>query len=246
MPPPEHTGQPLAVVAGGTRRIGRWASEALLELGYAVIALYRTGDEAAAEFRRWAEQRRFELSTTRLDCTDPAAVTEWVGRELGAQTVDMLVASLGQGASGSIVTTTPDDFSALWRSNVLAVHNLVHSLAPLLRQPGGKVVTFAIPGADSVRGFREVPLYGACKSALVSYTRSLARELAPRGISANCIALGITALAAEGVPAYDPAKLPAGRAVQQAELAALLRFLASPEAGQLTGSVLPLSGGFGL
>lgn len=243
---------PVALVVGGTRRIGRWASEALLEDGWQVIAAYRRDKEAAEAWRREQAKKGAQASPPDLwqvDFADSVQVAESAGRRFGPApaTLDLLVCAGGPSASGPLSETSPLELEALWRGNLLLVHNAVQLCLPALRrsQRGARIVLFSVAGAGR-RAFRDIPAYAACKAMLESYARSLARELAPAAIAVNCVALGVTELPPEGAPLYGAEKLPAGRPVNAEDLQALLRYLAGPQASQLTGAILPLSGGFGL
>lgn len=241
-----------ALITGGTRRIGSWASEALLEDGWRVQAVYRSDEAAAGAF--YAQmQRRFGpeargLSLFSADMADESAALAAAQNCAAVQGgIDLLVCAAGPALTAALSATSAAEMEGLWRGNVLAAHNAVRACLPWLSQSagGGRVILFSVAGAGQ-RAFREIPAYSACKAMLESVARSLARELAPEGISVNCIALGITSLPPDGAPLYPAERLPTGRAVEQRDLAALLRYLAGPESGQLSGAVLPLSGGFGL
>lgn len=242
-----HTAAPrVAVVVGGTRRVGRWVSETLLEDGYTVHALYRSDSTAARELEQWAQAYGASLHAVQADATNYEALSAAIASAASqCGRIDVLVNTTGIASQGPITQASPAEFEQLWRSSVLAVHHAVLAALPHLRD-GGRIVSFASAGSDTLRAYRDVPLYAACKTALVSYMRSLARELAPRGITANCIALGITTLTPENVTAISETHLPTGRRVDQADVAAALRYLISPAATQLTGTVLNLSGGWAL
>jgi 3-oxoacyl-[acyl-carrier protein] reductase len=96
------------------------------------------------------------------------------------------------------------------------------------------------------KAFRDLPAYAACKAMLESYTRSLAKELAGDRITVNCIALGMTELPPDGAPDYKQTAESTWRRIGQADIAALIRYLASEESSGMTGAVIPLGGGFGL
>jgi len=247
---PDRPGAPaaprVAVVVGGTRRVGRWVSETLSSDGCSVHALYRNDDAAASELKQWAQAGGGELHTARVDATAYSALREVISAIASQHgRIDVLVNSAGPAGQGPIAGTEPAEFDSLWRGNVLVVHHAVLAALPFMQQ-GGRIISFVSAGADTLRAYRDVPLYAACKTALVSYSRSLARELAPRGITVNCIALGITTLASEGAPTVSESHLPARRCVEQADVAAALLYLASPAASQLTGTVLNLNGGWAL
>lgn len=235
-----------AIVVGGTRRVGRWVSEALLVDEFRVHALYRSDDDAAKRCRQELSTAGYELATQRVDAADGAALKDVVDGIAAEDGLELLVNCGGRAASGSLLGTDADELRDIWASNVLTVHNAVLAATPYLKAGGGSIVNFLSISADTARAFRQVPAYAAAKAMLGSYSRSLARELAPAGVRVNCIALGVTDLPAEGVPAPDPADLPAGRAVGQADVAAALWYLTAPASEQVNGTVVNLSGGWGL
>jgi NAD(P)-dependent dehydrogenase (short-subunit alcohol dehydrogenase family) len=235
-----------AIVVGGTRRIGRWVSEALLVNGREVHALYQGDDEAAELCRVELAQSGYALHTYRADAADAASLTGVIDGVARADGLGLLVNCAGLAASGPLLDTGPDDLLRLYESNVATVHNAVRATVPHMLESGGRIINFLSIGADTQRAFRHVPAYAAAKAMLASYSRSLARELAPHGITVNCIALGIAEVAPEDVPGTRAEQLPAGRAVNQEDIAAAVWYLAGPSAEQVTGTVLNVSGGCAL
>jgi NAD(P)-dependent dehydrogenase (short-subunit alcohol dehydrogenase family) len=236
-----------AVVIGGTRRVGRWVSEALLIEGLAVHAVYRRDDTAAESCRDELGHAGYSLAIHRVDATDGDALLGVIDNIAGeVRGLGVLANCAGAAAAGSLLANSTADLSELWESNVLSVHNAVRAAVPYLRINGGRIVNFLSIGADTTRAFRHVPAYAAVKAALASYSRSLARELIPDSITVNCIALGITDLPAEDAPAIAAASLPAGRVVTQEDVAAAVWYLTGPASAQVTGTVVNLSGGWAL
>lgn len=244
-----------ALVVGGTRRVGRWASEALLVAGHSVQAIFRQDTAAAQACAAELAGGGYSLGLLQADVTHEQQARNAVGEAAqSAGGLDTLVYCPGASVSGAVMATPGAELERVWRSNVLGAHHCVTAAVPYLRlaqrggaaEAGGRIVLFLSAGVDSAKAFRDVPLYAACKTMLLSYARSLARELAPGGITVNCIALGITELPAEGAPEVDADKLPSGARVTQEDVAAALWYLTGTGSGQLTGTVLNLGGGFGL
>jgi len=249
-----------AVVIGGTRRIGRWVSEALLAAGHRVHAVYRSDDAAAEGFAREMAGAGHSVPIYRADMLDEQQARTLMSRVAeAAGGFDTLIYCPGMAQSGAIIGASGEELTALWQSNVLGAHHAVVAAAPYLRlagqggaedaasdTPGGRIVLFLSAGVDSAKAFRDVPLYAASKAMLLSYARSLARELAPARITVNAVALGVTELTPEGAPVVDIERLPTGRRVSQEDLAAALWYLLGPSSDQVTGTVVNLAGGFGL
>lgn len=239
--------QTVAIVVGGTRRVGRWVSEALLVQGAQVHAIYRSNEQAAKQSTDELAAAGLELHTHRADATDGAEIAETARLIAGdAGRIGVLVNCAGPAGVGPLLQSDAAQVEELWRGNVLTVHNSVAATVPLMRGGPGRIVSFLTIGADTARAFRQIPLYAAAKAMLASYSRSLARELAPDGITVNCIALGATDLPAESVPAVEATALPARTHVSQEDVAAAVWYLTGPASGQVTGTVLNLSGGWAL
>jgi len=236
-----------AIVIGGTRRVGRWVSEALCIQGAEVHGIYRSDEAAALSCREGLGSAGYKLDVHQADATDPKELGEVIESiAVKAGRLDVLVNCAGAAAMGPIMKTSPDDLEAIWRGNMLIVHNAVTAAVPYLRPSQGRIINFLSVGADTLRAFRQVPVYAAAKAMLASYSRSLARELAPSQVTVNCLALGISELQAENVPVTEPESLPTGRAVNQEDVAAAIWYLTGPASAQVTGTVINLSGGWAL
>ncbi len=236
-----------ALVTGGTRRIGRWVSEALLIEGYQVMAVYREQTEAAEKFQQEMANAGYSLGLLKADVRYPTQAKDAVQQAaIGGNGLDVVVCCPGPATTGALVATSSDELEELWRGNMLSVHNVVAPAAVFLRQSKGRVIGFLSAGTDTQKAFKDVPAYAACKAMLASYLRSLAKELAPGGVTVNAIAPGITELVPIGVHGYSASELPTGKAVTQDDIAAAIWYLTSPTSAQVTGTVLNVGGGFGL
>jgi NAD(P)-dependent dehydrogenase (short-subunit alcohol dehydrogenase family) len=237
----------VAVVVGGTRRVGRWCSEALLVAGHTVYAIFHQNQAAADHSAAELAAGGYTLGLRQADAADEAALAGAIDSiALEAAQINFLVNCAGQSITGALTGVDAAGLEELWRGNVLTVHNAVRASSRYLRLSGGRVINFLSISSETQRSFREVPAYAACKAMLASYSRSLAREMIGSGVTVNCISLGVTDLPAEGAPAYHEEALPAGRFVSQEDVAAAVWYLTGPASAQVTGTVLNLSGGFGL
>jgi 3-oxoacyl-[acyl-carrier protein] reductase len=243
---------PVAVVSGGGTGIGRATAAALTADGMDVVIVGRRADvlrAAADEVNGGRPAGSGELSWARADVGDPAELAEAV--EVIRQrhpVVDVVVNN-----AGGSVRAGPDltDLAAAWiesyQKNVLTAVLLTSALLPMVRRPGGRVI---IVGSRVASTGGASPPYVAAKAALNGWVLSLARELGPEGITANVVSPGYTAgteLLTGRMPAERHerivAGIAAGRPAQPAEIAAVIRFLASEEASYVNGQVLGVDGG---
>jgi 3-oxoacyl-[acyl-carrier protein] reductase len=243
---------PVAVVSGGGTGIGRAAAAALAADGMDVVIVGRRADilrAATDEVNRGRPAGSGELSWVRADVSDPAELAEAVEAiRQRYPVVDVVVNNAG----GSVPAGTDlGGLAAAWmesyRKNVITAVLLTSALLPMVRRPGGRVIVVgsrvAVTGGAS-------PPYVAAKAALNGWVLSLAAQLGPEGITANVVAPGYTAgteLLTGRMPAGRHnrivAGIAAGRPAQPAEIAAVIRFLASREAAFVSGQVLGVDGG---
>lgn len=242
----------VAVVSGGGTGIGRAAAAALAADGMDVVIVGRRADvlrAAADELNRGRAAGNGELSWVQADVSDPtrtAEAADVIRRR--HPVIDVVVNNAG----GSVRAGRDlHDLAATWleayRKNVISAVLLTSALLPVLRRPGGRVIIVgsrvAVTGGAS-------PPYVAAKAALTRWVLALAGQLGPDGITANVIAPGYTAdteLLTGRMPAERHerivAGIAAGRPAQPEEIAAVIRFLASPQASYVSGQVLGVDGG---
>jgi len=243
---------PVAVVSGGGTGIGRATAAALAADGMDVVIVGRREDvlrATADEINQRQGDGAGQLSWARADVSDPAQVAEAadVIRQCHPA-VDAVVNNAGGSVpAGPGLPSLAAAWMESYRKNVQSAVLLTSALLPMMRRPGGRVIIVgsrvAITGGAS-------PPYVAAKAALNGWVLSLARQLGPEGITANVVSPGYTAgteLLTGRMPAerHDRivAGIAAGRPAQPAEIAAVIRFLASNEASFVNGQVLGVDGG---
>mgnify|MGYP001619068435 CR=1 FL=1 len=225
-----------AVVTGAASGMGQATAEVLTESGWDVVAF----DLVETTFTAGARK----VTTVAVDVADRDAVRTAIAANLVPGSPIGLVANV----AGVYPPSTLDDYdTATYRKvfdvNVLGLLNVIAESIPHMPH-GGSVVNFA-----SVDAFTVSPgqlLYGASKAAVVMLTKSLALELADRGLRVNAIAPGwvnTPGNAATGRMEAAAAAIPLGRVAQPREIARWVQILASPEAGFMTGETIVLSGG---
>jgi 3-oxoacyl-[acyl-carrier protein] reductase len=226
-------------VTGGNRGIGQGIVERFLADGHKVAALSRGGTAPAGALG------------ISCDVADPAQVeAAFAQAEQANGSVEVLVANAGIVRDTLLLRMSPDDWQQVIDINLTGSFLVAkRAVKSMLRAKWGRIVfTGSVVGLHGSKGQVN---YAASKAGLIGMARSLARELGSRGITANVVAPGfietdMTAeLPAEAVSGYL-SQIPLARAGQVAEVAASVAFLASEQAGYITGAVIPVDGGLGM
>lgn len=234
-----------ALVTGGSRGIGAAVATGLAADGWPVAINYRECEEAAeavvAEIRS-SGGRAIAIRADVADPGSPEAICAAIERELG-QPVLVLVNNAATAARKLMLHLDEAAWQAVLETNLSAAYRLIRQvLRPMLRERFGRIVNIASVAAT--RPTVGQADYAASKAALVGLTRAVAVEVAARSVTVNAVAPGI--VDTDSTADIDDAlrsAAPAGRAGTPEEVAACVRFLASEQAGYVTGSVLTVDGG---
>ena len=232
-----------ALVTGGSRGIGAAISVALKEAGYNVAANYAGNDEAAAKFTTETGIKTYKWSVADYDAC--AAGIAKVEADLGP--VDVLVNNAGITRDAPFHKMTREQWSDVIDTNLSGVFNMTHPLWPGMRERKfGRIIT--ISSINGQKGQFAQANYSAAKAGDLGFTKALAQEGARAGITVNAICPGYIATdmvmaVPEKVREQIIAQIPVGRLGEAAEIARCVVFLASDEAGFITGSTLAANGG---
>jgi 3-oxoacyl-[acyl-carrier protein] reductase len=227
------------LVTGGNRGIGRAIAEEFLKQGHRVAVTVRNGEGPEGALSVIADVTDSES----LD----RAFTE-VESKLGP--VEVLVANAGITKDTLLMRMTEDDFEQVINTNLTGVFRVLkRATMGMIKAKHGRVIL--IGSVVGLLGSAGQVNYSAAKSALVGMARSITRELGARGITANVVAPGFidtdmtSALSQEQQDEYKK-KIPAGRFAQPEEVAKVVAWLASDDAGYISGAVIPVDGGLGM
>src|SRR5882724_5622573 len=234
----------VAVVTGGTRGIGASVSKALKAAGYDVAANYGGNDEAAAKFKAETGIPVYKWDVSSFDaCT---AGLSQVEADLGP--VEILVNNAGITRDAPFHRMTVEQWSAVVNTNLNSLFNMCRPVIEGMRaRKFGRIIN--ISSINGQKGQFGQANYSAAKAGDIGFTKALAQESAKSGITVNTICPGY--IATEMVKAVPKdvleknilPQIPAGRLGEPEEIARCVVFLASDDAGFITGSTLSANGG---
>jgi len=234
----------VAVVTGGTRGIGAAISRALKAAGYSVAAVYAGNDEAAQKFKGETGIAVYKWDVSSHEAC--AAGLKQVETDLGP--VDILVNNAGITRDATFHRMKPEHWSAVINTNLNSLFNMCRPVIEGMRaRKFGRIIN--ISSINGQKGQIGQTNYSAAKAGEIGFTKALAQENARVGVTVNAICPGyINTEMVQAVPKDVLEKsilplIPAGRLGEPEEIARCVVFLASDDAGFITGSTLSANGG---
>ncbi len=234
----------VAIVTGGSRGIGAAISTALKDAGYSVAATYAGNDEKAAAFT--AETG---IKTYKWDVSDYEACTAGIAQvEADLGPVEILVNNAGITRDAPFHKMKPEQWSEVIGTNLSGVFNMTHPCWPGMRERKfGRIIT--ISSINGQKGQFAQANYAAAKAGDIGFTKALAQEGARAGITVNVIAPGyintemMSTIPEKVMNEVILPQIPVGRLGEASEIARAVLFLASDDAGFVTGSTISANGG---
>ena len=234
----------VALVTGGTRGIGEAISVALKEAGYTVAANYAGNDAAAAACREKTGIAVYKFDVGNFEvCSEAIAKIE---ADLGP--IDVLVNNAGITRDCTFHRMTHEHWNDVLRTNLDSVFNVTRNIYEGMRNRGyGRIIN--ITSINGQKGQYGQCNYSAAKAGMIGFTKALAQEGAAKGVTVNCVAPGyigtemVRAVPEEVLKTKIIPQIPVGRLGEPEEVARCVVFLASEDAGFITGSTLTANGG---
>ena len=240
----------LAIVTGASRGIGRGIAERLARDGRFVVGVARNA-ESLDTVRAAIESAGGQFEARPCDIGDGAALTallEAVIEKHGR--LDILVNNAGITRDGLLLRMSDEDFDAVLNVNLRSVFIACRTACrQMMRQKFGRIVN--IGSVSGITGNAGQANYSAAKAGLVGLTKSIAKELGPKGVTANVVAPGftetdMTASLATMIKDQVLPQIPARRIGQAADIASAVSYVSSDDAGYLTGQVITVDGGLSM
>ncbi len=231
------------LITGGSRGIGREMVRTFSEKGYRVAFTYHTSCDEAALISTECNAIGFKVDFE--DISSVIRFSETVEKEFGE--IDVLINNAGVSHYGLFQDISLSDFQKVFQINFESMFFLTQKIvSTMIRRKEGSVINISSVWGQT--GASTEVLYSSTKAAIIGFTKALAKEIAPSGICANCIAPGVvdTDMMASFSEAEKNAlcdEIPTGKFTKTAEVAKLALFLAENDCESLTGQVIGINGG---
>ena len=240
-----------ALVTGASRGIGRAIALQLAKDGCNVAVIYAGSEQAAQDTCAEIEALGVQSLCIRCDVSDSQQCAQAVAQTVETfGGIDILVNNAGITRDGLLMSMKEEDFQKVIDTNLNgAFYMIKHSCRQFIKRRSGRIIN--ISSISGVMGNVGQANYAAAKAGLIGLTKTTAKELAGRNITCNAIAPGfiqtdMTAVLSDKVKTAISEQIPLGRMGDVQDIAAAVSYLASPQAGYVTGQVLRIDGGLNM
>lgn len=243
----------VALITGASSGIGRETAKLFAENGYFVLAHYNKNKTGVETLIKELEEKGISgtIFGVQADFNDTDSILSMFKEiEKSFKHVDVLVNNAGTGLYKLITQTTTSEWDKLFNVNVKSAYLLTNLVLPkMLERKSGKIINVSSIWGNN--GACMEVIYSASKSALIGYTKALAKEVGPSGINVNCVCPGVIDTKMNSIFSDEEilelkSQTPLGRLGMPSEIAELIYFLASDKASFITGQIITADGGFTL
>lgn len=241
----------VAVVTGASRGIGRAIALELGRRGNFVVVNYNGSAEKAEAVKQEIEAAGGEACAMQCDVSDYGACEAFMKDVIKEyKRIDILVNNAGVTRDGLLMQMKEEDFDTVVDTNLKgAFHTIRFAARQMLKQRSGRIINMS--SVVGIAGNAGQANYASSKAGVIGLTKAVARELASRGITVNAIAPGfieteMTEVLSDAVKEASVAQIPLGRFGKPEDIAKTAAFLASDDAGYITGQVIQVDGGMAI
>jgi len=233
------------LITGASGDIGTAAAISFANSGYELLLHYNRSEERIFRLRDTLTANGASVSVFRADLSSPEEIKQFAD---SCGRVDVLINNAGSAKSSLLTDLSDEEIISLIQTDLTSALLLTKKILPqMLRRKSGKIIN--ISSMWGVTGASCEVAYSAAKAGLIGFTKALAKEVAPSGITVNCIAPG--AVRTRMLDEYSPEaladlaeKTPLGRLGEPSEVASMMIYLASVKADFITGQTIQINGGF--
>lgn len=241
----------IAVVTGASRGIGKAIALELAAQGAKIIVNYNGSGERAREVKREIEKKGGKAEIFQCNVADFNQCLEFIGEVIKSfGRIDILVNNAGITRDGLLMKMPEKDFDDVVAINLKGTFNTIRAVSrQMIKQRSGRIINMS--SVVGICGNAGQVNYAASKAGIIGVTKSAAKEVASRGITVNAVAPGfvdteMTAVLSDKVKEESIRQIPLGRFGKPEDIAKTVAFLASEEAGYITGQVIQVDGGMAI
>jgi len=240
----------VALITGGARGIGKGIALDLANQGWAIAICYRSSEQDAETTTKTIIERGGQGIAIRCDVSDPKACQDLVKQiEEKWEKIDVLVNGAGPYHRINLFNETPEGWNEMFSNNLHPIFYLAQAVVPGMKtRKSGRIISFSMANADKMEAQPMVTAHYIAKAGILILTRTLAKMLAPDGITVNAISPGFIDSGSAPPEELDgmAKKIPAGYVGEVKDTISAVRYLLSDEARYVTGTNIHVSGGWGM